>query len=186
MDDLYSVLGVSKTASAEEIKKAYRSLAFKYHPDRNQGNKEAEEKFKEINAAYSVLGDDVKRRQYDAGGFSASGSEYGQQSNAGYNNTSNSGYGYDDPFSSWFRDFQTGENDYRNTYTWTTRTTENSPRKSWGSRFLHGTVKAVIGFGVARYLMWFFPINLIALIAGIQGVGEALGSFKYIFADGKE
>ena len=52
MDDLYSVLGVSKTATAEEIKKAYRNLAFKYHPDRNPGDKAAEEKFKQISAAY--------------------------------------------------------------------------------------------------------------------------------------
>ena len=61
MDDLYSVLGVSKNASAEEIKKAYRNLAFKYHPDRNPNNKDAEDKFKQINNAYAVLGDETKR-----------------------------------------------------------------------------------------------------------------------------
>ena len=52
MEDLYKVLGVEKTATQDEIKKAYRNLAFKYHPDRNEGSKEAEEKLKEINAAY--------------------------------------------------------------------------------------------------------------------------------------
>ena len=56
MEDLYRILGVERNASADEIKKAYRNLAFKYHPDRNEGNAEAEEKFKEINQAYSVLG----------------------------------------------------------------------------------------------------------------------------------
>ena len=65
MSNLYDVLGVQKDATADEIKKAYRSLAFKYHPDRNAGDKAAEDKFKEINEAYSVLGDETKRRQYD-------------------------------------------------------------------------------------------------------------------------
>ena len=65
MTDLYEVLGVAKTASADEIKKAYKSLAMKYHPDKNPGNAEAEEKFKQINAAYDVLGDEAKRRDYD-------------------------------------------------------------------------------------------------------------------------
>jgi curved DNA-binding protein len=63
--DYYKVLGVDKKASTEEIKKAYRKLAVKYHPDKNPGNKQAEEKFKEINEANTVLTDPEKRRQYD-------------------------------------------------------------------------------------------------------------------------
>ncbi|HBG0717248.1 molecular chaperone DnaJ [Clostridioides difficile] len=63
--DYYEVLGISKDAEAQEIKKAYRKLAMKYHPDRNPGDKEAEEKFKEINEAYEVLSDDTKRKTYD-------------------------------------------------------------------------------------------------------------------------
>ncbi len=63
--DYYTVLGVSKTASADDIKAAYRKLALKYHPDRNPGNKEAEEKFKEAAEAYEVLSDAQKRQQYD-------------------------------------------------------------------------------------------------------------------------
>ena len=67
--DYYAVLGVEKTASAEEIKKAYRKKALQYHPDRNPGDKEAEAKFKECNEAYEVLSTDEKRSRYDQYGF---------------------------------------------------------------------------------------------------------------------
>ena len=63
--DYYEVLGVEKGASKDDIKKAYRKMAMKYHPDRNPGDKEAEEKFKEAAEAYEVLSDDQKRARYD-------------------------------------------------------------------------------------------------------------------------
>jgi len=69
--DYYAILGVSRTATQEEIKKAYRRLAIKYHPDRNPGDKEAEEKFKEAAEAYEILGDPEKRAKYDRYGDAA-------------------------------------------------------------------------------------------------------------------
>ena len=70
-EDYYNVLNVSKSASADEIKKAYRKLAIKWHPDKNKGDASAEEQFKKISEAYDVLSDDDKRSQYDQFGHAA-------------------------------------------------------------------------------------------------------------------
>jgi curved DNA-binding protein len=77
--EYYKILGVEKTASADEIKKAYRKLALKYHPDKNQGDKEAEAKFKEINEAYAVLSDEKKRKEYDMYGAAGFQQRYSQE-----------------------------------------------------------------------------------------------------------
>ncbi|MDY3239167.1 MAG: molecular chaperone DnaJ [Anaerovoracaceae bacterium] len=85
--DYYEVLGLKKGASDDEIKKAFRKMAMKYHPDKNPGNKEAEEKFKEINEAYSVLSDPDKKSKYDRFGFA------GVDPNAGGGFGGGSGFG---------------------------------------------------------------------------------------------
>ena len=115
--DYYEVLGVSKNASDDEIKKAYRKLAIKYHPDKNPGNKEAEAKFKEINEAHDVLSDKQKRARYDqfghagvggAGGnpFAGGGNPFGQGGNFNFNgqtfNFDFGGGGFDDILGSIF------------------------------------------------------------------------------------
>ena len=81
--DYYEVLGVSKTATDAEIKKAYRKLAMKYHPDYNPGDKDAEEKFKEINEANEVLSDEKKRQLYDQYGFAGVDPNYAAQNGGG-------------------------------------------------------------------------------------------------------
>jgi curved DNA-binding protein len=79
MKNYYSVLGIANGASDGEIKKAYRKLAMKYHPDRNEGNKKAEDKFKEISEAYAVLSDKKKRNQYDQYGSQDFHQKYSQE-----------------------------------------------------------------------------------------------------------
>ena len=101
--DYYEVLGVSKTASAEEIKKAYRSLAKKYHPDMNPGDKEAEVKFKEANEAYEVLSDEDKRAKYDQYGHAAFDPSMGGGSGfGGFGGFGGADFDFGDIFSSFF------------------------------------------------------------------------------------
>jgi len=104
--DYYQVLGVSRSAGADEIRSAYRKLALKYHPDRNPGDKQAEEKFKEMNEAYQVLSDPQKRARYDQLGSAYSSYQRGggQQGGFDWSQWYSSGAGgqqvnYDDLFS---------------------------------------------------------------------------------------
>jgi molecular chaperone DnaJ len=95
--DYYATLGVSKNASPDDIKKAYRKMAVKYHPDKNRGNKEAEEKFKEINEAYDILKDDQKRAAYD---------RYGSEQFQGGGGAGSGGFDFTSGFSSFSEIFE--------------------------------------------------------------------------------
>lgn len=98
--DYYEVLGVSKSAAEDEIKKAYRKLALKYHPDRNKGDKQAEDRFKEAAEAYAILSDAQKRAQYDQFGHSLGGSGF-----QGFEGFEDSFRGFGDVFGDLFEDF---------------------------------------------------------------------------------
>ena len=193
MSNYYDILGVSKTATADEIKKAYRTLAFKYHPDRNQGNPEAEEKFKQISAAYDVLGDEAKRRQYDMGSYSNSYSTAGSQTQQQYQRQYQ--YTYSNPFGEenfweWFngaqfrsRNQQT-QNSYNN-YSQYHYNQEEEPqtRGSYFSTLVLKALQTMVGmmfFRFSWFIIPFGPIICIGVIVnGVSGVIKALkGLFR--------
>ncbi len=93
--DYYEILGVEREAGADEIKKAYRKLALKHHPDKNQGDGDSEEKFKEINEAYSILCDEEKRAAYD---------RFGHEGMGAFSSGGGGGFGFSDIFSDFFGD----------------------------------------------------------------------------------
>ena len=106
--NFYDVLGVSKTATDDEIKNAYRNLAMKYHPDKNQGDKESEKKFKEINEAYEYLKDPQKRNMYDRGGYNKNA---GSSHHGGFDGF---GEGFSNIFDDIFSGFGMGEDIFGN------------------------------------------------------------------------
>ena len=118
--DYYEVLGVQKSATTEEIKKAYRKAAMKYHPDRNPGDKEAEAKFKEVGEAYEVLSDDAKRQRYDQFGFAGVDPNYGAGGNGPYG-AGFSGFGDFGDLGDIFGDFFGGRS--------SRASSQNSPRR---------------------------------------------------------
>ena len=106
--DYYEVLGVGKSANEDEIKKAYRSLAKKYHPDMNPGDKDAEVKFKEVNEAYAVLSDSEKRSKYDRFGHDAFDPTSGAGGFGGFSGFGGADFDFGDIFSSFFGGGSTG------------------------------------------------------------------------------
>jgi len=104
--DYYEILGVSKSATADELKSAYRKLALQYHPDKNPGNQEAEKKFKEINEAYNILKDDQKRAAYDRHGHNAFHGGGGRSGGHGFsgNPFESAGFDFSGGFSDIFED----------------------------------------------------------------------------------
>ena len=199
MTDYYADLGVSKNASADEIKKAYRKLAFKYHPDQNPGDKLAEEKFKKITAAYDVLGDEEKRRQYDNGGFNSFEQAYSSnQTNQSYQNT----YANNQDFWSWFTNAYNAGNqgqqqqaeNWQEQYTQysnnseyeeehTHRYTYRYSKSTLFSKLMINILKFLGGLYLFRFsfiLIPFGPILCIMLIAG--GVKGIIRSIRLLFS----
>ena len=193
MSNYYETLGVSKNATADEIKKAYRTLAFKYHPDRNQGNAEAEEKFKQISAAYDVLGDEAKRRQYDMGGYSDSYSSAGSQTQQQYQRQYQ--YTYQNPFGEenfweWFngaqfrsRNQQTqNTNHYYNQYDYSNQSNEPETKRDHLSMLFLKALQTFVGFTFFRFswiIIPFGPIICIGVI--VNGISGVIKSLKGLF-----
>ena len=207
MTDFYEILGVPKTATAEEIKKAYRKLAFKYHPDQNPGDKTAEEMFKKINAAYDVLGDENKRRQYDNGSFNPF-QEYAQYQQNGQNYQ---GQSYQNPFGegqdfwSWFTNaYGAGaqqQNQNQETQGWYNGYTQDYEQEEKHSRsyrytyrydkgslltmLIRNVVKLGIGLWAFRFSFFIIPLGpilCIALMAG--GIRGIVRSLRLLFSRG--
>lgn len=166
MNNYYDILGVQKTATNDEIKKAYRNLAFKYHPDRNPGDKAAEEKFKQISAAYEVLGDEAKRRQYDSGNYSSNA--YNQQ------NTQNT---YQDFYNNFYNRANTQYHyEYRNPYQQEEDYTPGT-WKDYVGQILVKSVQTLVGITFFRF-SYFIPFGFIICIGvisnGITGVVKGI------------
>lgn len=160
--DYYEVLGVSKSATADEIKKAYRNLAFKYHPDRNPGDAAAEEKFKQISAAYDVLGDETKRRNYDMGGYSQNYSNAQQQYNYYSSNTTED----------WYQNYYRRQQQYHYT---NPNEEEQEPRgkRYYWTTFVSKTAQVLFSLAAFRVAIY-FPFGIIIFFAvfgsGIAGM----------------
>lgn len=186
MEDLYEILGVTKTASQSEIKSAYRKLAVKYHPDKNPGNKEAEEKFKKITAAYDVLSDETKRRQYDSYGqtgdygFGSSSSSnpygsYGWGQQGSWQQWNKGGWGaetqedFNDAFGQWFnyaRQYQHGE--YQDSaYSFFTQGSGPQTKTEILFNILKSLVILLMGLWLFRISLIFLPFGPILCIAGV-------------------
>ena len=196
MSDYYEVLGVSKTATQDEIKKAYRTLAFKYHPDRNPDNPAAEEKFKQITAAYDVLSDESKRRDYDLGGYSTQ-SSYGNnqqyQSQHQYQYTYSNPFGADDTYWQWFTGSQ-GQNQnqnqntqnsngnnsqyyYNNAYSNSSEENRSYRRRSAWSDLVGKILQTVASLFLFR-IAWLIPFGFIicfgVFINGVTGIFSSI------------
>lgn len=179
MDDLYQVLGVSRNASSEEIKKAYREAAFKYHPDRNAGDAAAEEKFKNISAAYAILGDEAKRADYDR--YGASSYQTSQQT---YRQSADNPFG-SDPFEEMFRrawrqEQSSHDTSHRN-YTYTYYRNNNSKRESHKptrreafSLLLKSIMTTLLGLFIVSTSYIFSIIGILLIINGITGIVRAM------------
>ncbi len=178
MESYYDILNVEKTAGDDEIKRAFRKLAMKYHPDKNPNDKLAEEKFKKVNEAYSVLSDPQKRRSYDMGGFSVN-PEYsysGQSYNSGSRANSDP-FGQDDEF---WEDIFTA---YRKNYEQQRRESYNNrPSRSSGISFiLRGVLSVIVGLLSIRLLV-IGPIGfLISIMFISNGVTKIRKGYKILF-----
>lgn len=186
LKDYYESLGLQKSATADEIKKAYRNLAFKYHPDRNPGDTAAEEKFKEINEAYAVLGDEKKRADYDRYGASDAYS-------SGQNTYQQNPFGNEDAFWQWFGNGARSQSEYENSFYESSYSggfeKQNATRMDFFWSFLIRVLQTISGFFLLRIFWWLLPFGPLICLGiigtGISGAVKALQNLLHFTADGK-
>lgn len=184
-EDLYQVLGVPRTASAEEIKKAYRAQALKYHPDRNPGDAHAEDCFKRISAAYSVLGDETKRAQYDRFGNTedSTSAAYGANGQGQYWGWTQDGRFDEDIFWQWFRSqaeqSQNTRRNYNNyngynaeSYYRNTNSNDDKEERAALRNLLYSKLSQAFFSGlIFLFAGWYFPlISFICFFVMINGI----------------
>ena len=179
MKDHYETLGVSRDASAEEIKSAYRKLAMKYHPDRNQGNASAEEKFKEISAAYDVLGDEEKRRSYD---FSRTQQTYSSSYGSAYgaNRHGFSSEYEEDPFWQWQNGGFSGNSGGSRRYYYYANEAQKPSKTGFADNLadlVGGGIMAFFGYFLIR--LWFIPfLPIIGIGLAVSGAVKAIRAVR--------
>lgn len=182
MEDLYTILGVERTATADQIKKAYRELAMKYHPDRNPGDVVAEEKFKKISSAYSVLGDETKRKQYDMYGSADNASNTTYSGNyQGYG-----GYYQGNPFEEWFKNAQNYNRNSQYEYETSNKNYEEPTKLKAFGKLVSSLVSIIIGFFFLRFSFILLPIGpILCIMAIVNGFSGALRAVKFILTPKK-
>lgn len=168
MSDYYEILNISRDATAEQIKKAYRELALKYHPDRNPGNPTAEEKFKQINEAYSVLSDPTKKARYDSGGYTDEQTAGQQAQENPYGQYTWTYYG---PFGS--------SGNWNNRQNWSE---EPYTRKDAVAMLLRSVITFVLGLVFFRisFIFGIFGV-LICIVAMGKGLFNSLRAIRLLF-----
>ena len=185
MEDLYKILGVEKTATADQIKKAYRELAMKYHPDRNPGDAVAEEMFKKISSAYSVLGDETKRKQYDMYG-STDSTNTTYSGNYQGNWQGYGGYYQGNPFEEWFKNSQNYNRNSQYEYDNSNKKYEEPTKLKALGKLVSSVVSIIIGFFFLRFSFILLPIGPILCIMAIaNGFSGALRAVKFILTPKK-
>ena len=178
MPDYYEILGVSREAGPDQIKKAFREMALKYHPDRNAGNPSAEDQFKKINEAYSVLGDPEKKNMYDMGAYS-NGSSGFDAGSASY------GRNGGDPWEEFFGS-QAGEAWRQSSWTWTNRQNYTAPERTRKDAFemlFRSVITLLMGVVLFRFSFFFGIFGVVLCIAAIgRGFMNSLRAIHLLFS----